>query len=510
MDNYDNLVVVGNQGSGKSTLLNTLLGSAVFPSGVCDDNRRLTKDHSSIEWDENELILTDTPGLAEASTVEHNLSEIRRGLVRLPSLKLLFVVTMHNEIPHDIDVVTLTTVLQPFVNAGVDMTDRYGIVVNRLSKRMQREETKMKIKESFFDKFMVAPDSVRRRRRHRSTSGGGPAVAASGGGSGGGDDDGGSGRREFAESEERGSHDRDGGGRTEGMPGTDGEKFIPKTKHFHFLPKEKACTGQENVTLSETTGDSFWEFAIEQFEGVTLSDDVRRELHMTTDIFFSEVARLEASGGGVGGGGTDAAPIMTGGRSRKRAGDGNRRRRDRRRSRSRPANDNRNGSNTNNNDDNEQIIPSYNGGREGRGGRDRTGGAEWNHYNQSHQQKDHVPETDGRRPVSMDRHCRRPNRWPSVGRKNRNNNNEQNNRNRSRSRSGERGRRFSTPGVARGRGNNNAQSSARRDNDRVADEGRQQWGLRFPKIRFPWFGRWKRGVRGNDYYQGERSGVPPM
>lgn len=505
MENYDNLVVVGNPGSGKSTLLNTLLGSAVFPAGVSDDGRGLTKDHSSIKWDENELILTDTPGVAEASTVEHNLAEIRRGLVRLPSLKLLCIVTMHNEVPHDIDVVALTTVLQPFVAAGVDMTDRYGIVVNRLSRRLQSKETRMKIKETFFDKFMVAPETPGHVRRRRSIKGSG----------GGGADDG-------CEGDDEGDGGMADNGRKEGAFPMD-KKFIPKTKHFHFISKEKVCASQKNAILSEAAGDALWEFAIEQFEGFILSDAVRRDLRMTTDFFYSEVARL----GGGGGGGTDAAAVMAdsaavgsgGASAATSAGHGNRRRRDRRRSRSRPANDNLN---DNNNENNDNSISNHNYGGSGGGQR----GVERIHYrehDQSPRQDERMPGSDGPRPVSMDTHHYSPTRWPSVGRntrnnRNNNNNNTRNNRNnqsggregrnrsRSRSRSVERKRRFSTPG--RTRHDNNGQSRANRD-DRVGDERRHKgWGIRFPRLRVPWFGSRRR--RSDEYYPGERNGLPPV
>lgn len=63
---------------------------------------------------------------------------------------------MRSLLPSDADVAAISAVLYPFVEAGVDMSDRYGVILNQLSSRFQTPDMQAKIKASFFDRFAVA------------------------------------------------------------------------------------------------------------------------------------------------------------------------------------------------------------------------------------------------------------------------------------------------------------------------------------------------------------------
>lgn len=83
-------------------------------------------------------MITDTPGLSEyqGASVADNLDLIRNALLRSSNLKLVFIITFDNGgYIRDLDVAAVSTVLDGVRRTGVEMTNNYGVIVNRVSPR---------------------------------------------------------------------------------------------------------------------------------------------------------------------------------------------------------------------------------------------------------------------------------------------------------------------------------------------------------------------------------------
>lgn len=137
-----NIVFVGNPGAGKSTLLNTFLGYSLFRSGLSTGPHGLTRECMSVCMYDNlngqpMAMITDTPGLSEfdGASIADNLDLIRKALLTTSKLKLVFVITFDNGYLRDMDVAAVATVLDGLRRTGIDVTNHYGVIVNRISPR---------------------------------------------------------------------------------------------------------------------------------------------------------------------------------------------------------------------------------------------------------------------------------------------------------------------------------------------------------------------------------------
>ena len=152
-----NIVLVGNPGAGKSTLLNTMAEVPSFRSGPAfsdSDKFGMTKEAKSVFIQRRGALLTDTPGLSEVAAVKRNLEELQKGLDAHQHLSLVFVIGEKMGLPRDADIATMATVLHGFHQLRYNVTNQYGIILNRVSKKFYGNENALcSIKDNFFKRF---------------------------------------------------------------------------------------------------------------------------------------------------------------------------------------------------------------------------------------------------------------------------------------------------------------------------------------------------------------------
>ena len=123
------IIVIGNPGAGKSTVLNGLAGELLFKSGIS------IGEGMTYQLDVRENArgtFYDTPGLADNTHREAAGKAISDALRKGGKFKVLFfVMTESGRIVHQ-DVTTLRLVL----DAAPEIENHYGIVINKLHKKV--------------------------------------------------------------------------------------------------------------------------------------------------------------------------------------------------------------------------------------------------------------------------------------------------------------------------------------------------------------------------------------
>ena len=122
-------IAVGNPGSGKSTFLNALAGENLFKSGV-SIGQGLTYQLDERCNDQGHFM--DTPGLADERLREAAGKAISEGLRKGGDYKVIFFVTQQSGRVNAQD----TTTMKLIVEAAPEIGQDYGVVVNKVNKKM--------------------------------------------------------------------------------------------------------------------------------------------------------------------------------------------------------------------------------------------------------------------------------------------------------------------------------------------------------------------------------------
>lgn len=128
------IIFIGTPGVGKSTLLNTCIGKPVFPSGVSFIAGMTRK---SAFYSEDGITYIDTPGLDndnERKAVA--IREIEEALNRHRVVTVVFVFTLESGRLKPADMTTMKFILDSITQAGVDVEERYSIIINMVSEKL--------------------------------------------------------------------------------------------------------------------------------------------------------------------------------------------------------------------------------------------------------------------------------------------------------------------------------------------------------------------------------------
>jgi GTP-binding protein EngB required for normal cell division len=156
--NKVHIVLVGNPGVGKSTILNSLCGELLFRSGV-SYGQGLTTCLQLV--DHGDEVFADTPGLADVNLREQAAREIDKLFRTVDRMKLVFVITLESGRIRPADLTTMKLVLDAL---GVDdLTNRFAIIVNKLSKRMKTDLKDPATRAKLFECLNSGNPDIRRQ-----------------------------------------------------------------------------------------------------------------------------------------------------------------------------------------------------------------------------------------------------------------------------------------------------------------------------------------------------------
>lgn len=122
------LSFIGNPGVGKSSILNGILGRAEFKTGI-SIGASLTRSLQDCEH--NDIMVFDTPGLAEVGGMKNAARELNKLLATRLPMKIAFVVALENGRVRAEDAVTIDVVLSALESN--DLNNCFGVIVNQLS-----------------------------------------------------------------------------------------------------------------------------------------------------------------------------------------------------------------------------------------------------------------------------------------------------------------------------------------------------------------------------------------
>lgn len=125
------IAFLGNPGSGKSTILNTILEDVKSSSGV-STAKGLTEQVLCFETEN--MLYFDTPGLNDFKKRKLVGEDIQELLERKKSLRLIFVIKTTSGRVNPEDTLTIKIILDCI--KGVDLTNRFGILVNQVTESM--------------------------------------------------------------------------------------------------------------------------------------------------------------------------------------------------------------------------------------------------------------------------------------------------------------------------------------------------------------------------------------
>lgn len=124
------IVFLGNPGVGKSTLCNSILGDAVFSSGISIGKGPIATKKEHIH--ENKLYI-DTPGLDDVKFRAQAAEEIEKALKHNNNYKLVFVAMLDSGRIRAADLVTINIICD-----AIKTDFEYGLVFNQVLKKVAR------------------------------------------------------------------------------------------------------------------------------------------------------------------------------------------------------------------------------------------------------------------------------------------------------------------------------------------------------------------------------------